>query len=141
MSDRSPSTTGRTFLVVLFVLAAVATVLLHAVYVRRHLPGDFVAALPYLVVGWATFGLAFYALGRLLSAPGDLPDMRAADVGTALFLSSLVLGGILDTAGLTVEAAPLFHVVPAAGIYLGLALAGWGIGERTKVINRITVEG
>lgn len=132
------SATSRTFLAVLFVLAAAATALLHAVYVRRHLPDDFVSALPYVVVGWATFALTFYALGRLLSSPSDMPNMRAVDVGAGLFLSSVVLAGILDAAGITVSTAPLVHAIPAAGIYLGLALAGWGIGERTKVINRIS---
>lgn len=136
----SSSTTGRTFLAVLFALAAAATVVLHVVYVRRYVPDEFVTALPYVVVGWATFALAFYALGRLLSSPSDMPSMRAADVGAALFLSSVVLGGILDAAGITLSSAPLVHAVPAAGIYLGLALGGWGIGERTKVINRITAE-
>lgn len=136
----SSSTTGRTFLAVLFALAAAATVVLHVVYVRRYVPDEFVTALPYVVVGWATFALAFYALGRLLSSPSDMPSMRAADIGAALFLSSVVLGGILDAAGITLSSAPLVHAVPAAGIYLGLALGGWGIGERTKVINRITAE-
>lgn len=132
------SSTGRASLAVLFVLAAAATALVHGVYVRRYLPDDLVTALPYLVVGWATFGLAFYALGRLLASPGEMPNMQAADVGVGLFLSSVVLAGLLDAAGITVESAPAIHGVPAAGIYLGLALAGWGIGERTKVINRIT---
>lgn len=130
------SSTGRPFLLGLFGLAAGATILVHAVYVRRYLPHEVVSALPYVVVGWATFALAFYALGRLLSSPGELPSMRAADVGTALFLSSVVLVGILDAAGLAIESAPVIHLLPAAGIYLGLALVGWGIGERTKAINR-----
>lgn len=134
------SSTSRAFLVVLFVLAAAATVIVHAVYVRRYLPEEFVSALPYVVVGWTTYALAFYALGRLLSSPSDIPSMRAADVGAALFLSSVVGGGILDAAGITVATAPLIHAIPAAGVYLGLALGGWGIGERTKFINRIATE-
>lgn len=132
-----PPSTGRTFPAILVVLAVAATALLHVVYVRRHLPEDLLAALPYVVAGWASFALAFYALGRLLSSPSDVPSMRAADVGAGLFLSSLVLAGILDAAGFTVSSAPSIHAVPAAGTYLGLALAGWGIGERTKVINRL----
>lgn len=132
------SSTGRASLAVLFVLAAAATALVHVVHIRRHLPDEPVTALPYLVVGWVTFGMAFYALGRLFASPGEMPNMRAADVGVGLFLSSVVLTGLLDATGITVESAPAIHGVPAAGIYLGLALAGWGFGERTKVINRIT---
>ena len=139
MSERSGRESA--LLVVLCALSAAATVLVHAVYVRRYLPGEFVTALPYLVVGWATFGLAFYGLGRLLSRPGEMPNMRALDGGIAVFLASIVLSGILDAAGLAVETTPLAHVLPAIGVYVGLALAGWGFGERAKVIERITTDG
>lgn len=124
-------------LYLLFALAAVATVLVHVVFVPRHLTSAFLVVLPFLVVGWVAFGLAFYSLGRLFSSPGDMPNMRAADTGSALFLFSIVVSGILDTAGLTVATAPIAHALPALGIYVGLALAGWGFGQRTKVINRI----
>jgi drug/metabolite transporter (DMT)-like permease len=134
--ERSPTLLGS-----LLCLSAVATLLVHAVYVRRYLPGEFVQALPYLVVGWATFGLAFYALGRLLSRPGEMPNMRSLDGGIAVFLASIVISGIMDTAGITVERAPLAHALPAIGVYVGLALAGWGLGERAKVIERITTGG
>ena len=58
-----------------------------------------------------------------------------------MFLASIILSGILDTAGLAVETAPLAHALPALGVYVGLALAGWGLGERAKVIERITAGG
>jgi hypothetical protein len=127
-------------LVVLFGLSGVATLFLHAVFVARHLPEEFVAALPSLVVGWATDALAFYALGRLLSSPPAMPNMRAVDGGIAVFLASVVLSGILDAAGLAVGQFPLAHLPSAVGVYVGLALAGWGLGERAKVIRRITEE-
>lgn len=128
-------------LTLLFALSSVATVLVHGVYVPRHVPEEFVVALPFLVVGWATFALAFYALGRMLSEPGEMPNMRALDGGIAVFLASIVLSGILDTAGMTIETMPLVHALPALGVYAGLALAGWGLGERAKVIERITTGG
>ena len=132
---------GRDWLLVaLLGLSGVATLLVHAVFVPRHLPGEFVLALPYLVVGWASYALAFYALGRLLSSPPELPNMRAVDVGIAVFLGSVVLSGILDTAGFAVGRVPLAHVPAAVGVYVGLALTGWGLGERAKVIDRITEE-
>lgn len=97
-------------------------------------------ALPYLLVGWATFGLSFYALGRIVTSPERLPRMRAADVGVALFVGSVVVSGLLDTAGFALETAPTIHILPAIGVYLGLALLGWGIGERSETIERITAE-
>ena len=127
-------------LVALFGLSTVATLLVHAVFVPRHLPEEFVLALPYLVVGWASFALAFYALGRLVSSPAAMPNMRAVDTGIAVFLGSVVLSGILDTAGLAVGRFPLAHAPSAVGVYVGLALTGWGLGERAKVIERITSE-
>lgn len=139
MSERSER--GSTVLGLLFVLSAAATLLVHAVYARPHLPEGFVRALPALVVGWATFGLAFYALGRLRASPGEMPSMRALDGGVAVFLASIVLSGIMDTAGLTIETTPLAHALPALGVYVGLALAGWGLGERAKVIERISTGG
>lgn len=136
LSDRES-----TLLAVLLGLSAVATLLVHGVYVPRHLPGEFVVALPFLVVGWTTFALTFYALGRLLSQPEEMPSMRSLDGGIAVFLASVILSGIMDTAGIAIESMPLAHVLPAVGVYVGLGLAGWGLGERAKVIDRITAEG
>lgn len=127
-------------LVLLLLGTASISAVVHAVFVPRHLPGAFAAALPYLLVGWATFGTAFYALGRLVASPDRLPRMRAADLGVALFVGSVVLSGLLDAAGFPIETTPTIHILPAVGIYLGLALAGWGIGERSKAIARITSE-
>jgi len=130
---------SRPLLVATCLVALAATVLVHAIYVPRHLPGAFVRGLPYLVVGWASYGSVFYFLGRLRPREGDrpMPNMRAADVGVALFLCSVVLSGLLDTAGLTVGEAAAFHVPAALGVYVGLALAGWGFGTRTRAVNEI----
>lgn len=127
-------------LLAMLVLSTVATLLVHAVFVPRHLPEEFVLALPYLVVGWAGYALSFYSLGRLISSPSAMPNMRAVDAGIAVFLGSVILSGILDTAGFAVGRFPLAHVPSAVGVYVGLALAGWGLGERAKVIERITAE-
>jgi len=124
-------------------LAALAvTVLVHAVYVPRYLPGAFTRGLPYLVVGWASYGLLFYFLGRSRLRDGGrpVPNMRAADVGIALFLFSIVGSGLLETAGLTLAGAAAFHVPSAVGVYAGLALAGWGFGRRTRAVNEIAAE-
>lgn len=130
----------RLLLGLLLVAAAAGTLLVHLRYLPRQYPEGFTSLLPSLVVGWVSFGLVFYALGRLSATPEGLPSMRSADLGVALFLGSVVVSGLLDASGLTVEAAPLVHALPAVGVYVGLALAGWGIGRRTALINRLTRE-
>lgn len=132
---------GRTRLWLVLVGSAVATVAVHVAVLPSYLPEGFTAALPYLLVGWASFGLVFYVLGRAFGETRGLPTMRSADAGVALFLGSVVLAGLLDTVGITVETAPIVHALPAVGVYGGLALAGWGIGERSRVIDRIADDG
>jgi len=121
------------------VIAFVATAVVHASYVPRYLPGEFTRGLPYLVVGWASYGILFYALGRLRPTSGvsRMPNMRASDIGLALFLISVVLSGLLDAAGLDLAEATILHLPAAVGIYVGLALTGWGFGVRTRIINQI----
>lgn len=129
-----------TRLLVGVVLATFAvTVLAHVVYLPRYLPGEFTRGLPYLALGWVSYGLFFYALGRLKPTLGAvvMPNMRATDIGVGLFLFSIVLSGLLDTAGLTLTTAAAFHVPSAVGVYVGLALAGWGFGVRTRTVNEI----
>lgn len=130
---------SRALLVGSCVAALAVTAFVHAVYVPRYLPGAFTRGLPYLVVGWASYGLVFYFLGRLRPPNRDrpMPDMRAADVGIAVFLFSIVVSGLLETAGLTLAGTALFHVPAAVGVYVGLALAGWGFGLRTRAVNEI----
>jgi hypothetical protein len=120
-------------------VAFAATVLLHVVYVPQYLPATFARGLPYLVVGWVSYGIVFYTLGRLRPIPDStrLPSMRTADVGVALVLISIVLSGLLDTAGLGPSGAVWLHAPAAVGIYVGLALAGWGFGTRTRLVNEI----
>ncbi|MFQ3318327.1 MAG: hypothetical protein ACI8UR_000836 [Natronomonas sp.] len=124
----------------LFIAAAASTAIIHFVYLPRYVPDSFITALPFLVVGWAGYGLAFYALGRLFASPSDVPNLRAADTGVALVLVAVVISGILNTAGLPVRTAPIAHLLPTLGVYVGLALAGWGFGKRTTVVNRLTNE-
>lgn len=130
---------SKPLLVATCLVAIAATVLVHAVYIPRYLPGAFVRGLPYLVVGWVSYGSVFYFFGRLRPGERDstMPNMRAADIGIAVFLFSIVLSGLLDTAGLTIRGAAVFHVPAALGVYVGLALAGWGFGTRTRAINEI----
>jgi hypothetical protein len=124
-------------LVAFSVAALAATIVVHALFLPRYFPGEFTRGLPFLAAGWGSYFLFFYTLGRLRSPESTMPNMRAADVGVALFLFAIVLSGLLDTAGLTLEAAPSAHVLSAVGMYVGLALAGWGFGSRTRIINRI----
>lgn len=123
-------------LVLLLGVALLVTAVVHVSFVPEYFPDDSARAAPFLVIGWFTFGVAFYAMGRLFSAPGSLPSMRGADVGTALFLVSLLLATGLDALGFTPEAVLVAYVPLAIGIYAGLALLGWAIGKRTKAINR-----
>lgn len=134
---------SKALLVGICVTAAAVTVLTHLVYLPQYVPARFTRGLPYLALGWVSYGLVFYSLARLrpVESVGGMPTMRAADTGIALFLFSVVLSGLLDTAGLTLAEAGAFHVLPAVGVYLGLALAGWGFGTRTRTVNEIAAEG
>lgn len=118
-------------------VALAVTVGVHAIFLPRYFPGAFTRGLPFLALAWGSYLLFFYGLGRLLSPVDGMPNMRATDVGVALFLFAIVLSGLLDTAGLTLEGMPSAHLLSAGGVYLGLALAGWGFGARTRAVNRI----
>ncbi len=122
------------------VTALASTTVIHLLFIPQYLPGYFTRGLPFLTAGWVSYFVFFYALGRLRSPSGAMPDMRATDVGVALFLFAIVLSGILDTAGITLESNPIVHVPSVIAIYLGLALAGWGFGARTELVNRMAAE-
>lgn len=118
--------------------SVVATIGIYGIFIPRLLSlGDGGRALLYLVVGWVPYTLAFYAIGRFSSSPETLPSMRPADVGLGLFLVSLLISLGLDRWGFSPELVPVGHVVQAVGIYVGLALFGWGIGRRSVAIQRI----
>lgn len=68
----------------LFGLPALGALLVSAVFVPRYLPGEFIVALPYLVVGWASFALAYCTVGWLVSSPAAIPNVRAVDAGIAV---------------------------------------------------------
>ena len=121
-------------------IAVLVTAVVHLEFIPAYFPDDPARAAPFLVVGWFTFGVAFYAMGRLFSTPGSLPSMRGGDVGTALFLLSLLAAAGLDTLGFTPDTILVAYVPPAIGIYAGLALLGWAVGKRTKAINRMAHE-
>lgn len=127
-------------LVVLLAIGLATTLVLHLVYVPRYFPGEGYRAAPYLLAAWATFSVVFYAVGRLLSDPAELPSMRSADAGVALVLLSLLVAGGLDALGFTPELIVEAYLLPAVGLYVGLALVGWALGQRTKAINRIARE-
>ena len=133
----SPRSDSKALLVGICGIALAATLVVHAAFVPRHFPGQFTRGLPYLVIGWGSYALIFYTLGRLSPADDRMPNMRTADIGLAVFLFSIVLSGLLDTAGLTLAGVPLVHLPSAIGIYVGLGLAGWGFGVRTRTVNRI----
>lgn len=127
----------RPLLAVLLVSALLATLVIHGRFVPRYFSGDAFATGAALLAGWATYALVFYALGRLRSGDRELPSMRTADLGIALFLVSLLLALGLDTFGFAPEAILEAYVLPAVGVYAGLALFGWSIGRRTEAINEI----
>jgi uncharacterized membrane protein YczE len=60
--------------------------------------------------------------------------MQTADAGLGLFLVSFLLSLGLDAWGFTPERLPEAHALQAIGIFVGLALFGWGIGRRSKAI-------
>lgn len=135
-----PALEPRRRLVGVCLLALATTVIVHVRLLPGYFPGDFTRGLPFLAVGWGSYLLFFYALGRLRPLDDTMPNMRATDLGVALFLFAIVLSGLLDTAGLTLAGTPSAHLFPAIGVYIGLALAGWGFGTRTRAVNRIVTE-
>lgn len=128
---------SRAALLALLAIAAAATLVVHLAYVPRHFPDEYFRAIPYLVAGWFAYAVAFYALGRLVSEPAELPSMRSGDAGVALVLVSLLLAGALDGYGFSPRLVPEVYGLLAIGLYAGLALLGWSIGRRTRAINRI----
>ena len=129
--DWSP---GRTLLLV---GAVAATGIVYVGLVPLYLSaGDPDRALRSIVVGWIPYALVWYLLGRRLSSPERLPNMRAADAGLALVLVSLLASLGLDAWGFTPELVPEAHALQAVGIFVGLALLGWGIGRRSKALSR-----
>ncbi len=127
----------RPFVVVLLGSALAVAGVVHLWLLPRYLPNEPVSAGLALIAGWASVTLLCYAVGRLRSAPRELPNMRFADVGIALLLVSLVVALALDAVGLATEATATVYAAPALGVYAGLALIGWSIGRRTEAINEI----
>jgi hypothetical protein len=124
--------------VLLLAVCIVPTVAIYVVLVPRSVvAGDESRALRYLLVGWIPYTLACYAFGRYFSTPADLPNMRGADAGLGLVLVAFLLSLGLDTGGFPPERVPAAHVLQAIGIFVGLALLGWGIGRRSKAIDRL----
>ncbi|MFP8953074.1 hypothetical protein ACLI4Z_08900 [Natrialbaceae archaeon A-arb3/5] len=101
---------------------------------RLVLDGQDSRAVLYLVIGWVPYTCTFYTAGRLFSSPERLPNMRGADAGLALVLVLVLLSLGLDAWGFTPEQVPIVHAPLAAGIFLGLALFGWGLGRRSSAI-------
>ncbi len=124
-------------LVVLLALCVLTTVVIHGVYVPQFGPNEYLAVLPYLVAGWIAYTVGFYAIARLVSNPAELPSMRAADIGVALVLLTLLLAGALGNYGFTPRTVPSVYSGLAVGLYAGLALIGWSLGQRTRAVNRI----
>ncbi|MDQ2050656.1 hypothetical protein RBH26_09160 [Natronolimnohabitans sp. A-GB9] len=131
------SDTRRPLLFVLLGSALLVTVIIHVSFVPEYFPGDVFMTGLALLAGWVTYTIVFYAVGRIVSEPTDLPSMRTADIGIALFLVSALLAAALDAFGFTPEMILEAYVVPAIGIYVGLALLGWSLGRRTEAINEI----
>lgn len=125
-----------TILTVTLVGSVVAAAAVYLVVVPRLITtGDTGRALVYLVLGWIPYTLAFYVVGRLGRAPEGLPNMRLADYGLPVFLFSLLASIGLDRWGLTPERFPEMHLLQAAGVFVGLAMFGWGMGHRSSAID------
>ncbi|MDG5818077.1 hypothetical protein [Natronococcus sp. A-GB7] len=119
----------------LLVASLIAVGFVYGVLVPRDvLAGDGSRAVLYVVGGWVPFTLVFYALGRGFSSPEALPSMRSADAGLGLVLVLLLLSLGLEAWGVPPEELPEAYVLQAIGIFLGLALFGWGIGRRSRAI-------
>ncbi|PCR91302.1 hypothetical protein [Natrinema ejinorense] len=127
----------RPLLVVLLGSALLVTVAVHVSLVPRYVPNEPLSGGLALVAGWVSYTLVFYSIGRLRADPQELPTMRFADIGIALFLISLLLALALDAVGVPLESIVGPYVLPASGVYAGLALIGWSIGHRTAAINEI----
>lgn len=136
----APTSETKRLLIGVCVAALAATIVVHVVFLPKYLPGAFTRGFPFLALAWGSYLLFFYGLGRLRPPAAGMPNMRAADIGVSLFLFAIVLSGLFDTAGLTVETAPSAHLLPAIGVYVGLAFAGWGFGVRTGAVNKIAAE-
>ncbi|THE63674.1 hypothetical protein D8Y22_17840 [Salinadaptatus halalkaliphilus] len=121
-----------------YVLLAVTLLALAVVYLglvpRTIEAGTPSRAVRYLVAGWVPYTLCFYLLGRLFSSPAAIPSMRSADVGLGLFLVSLLLSLGLEAWGFSPEVVPEAHLLQALGIFVGLALLGWGLGRRSHAL-------
>ena len=123
---------------IVLIASVLAALVVYGWLVPRHLmTGTWSRAVLYLVVGWVPYTLAFYAAGRGRAATTRLPSMRAADIGLALFLVALLLSLGLEAWGFTPERVPTAHVLQAIGIFVGLALFGWGIGRRSAAISTL----
>ncbi|ADD07273.1 uncharacterized protein Nmag_3731 (plasmid) [Natrialba magadii ATCC 43099] len=114
--------------------AIVAALVYLGLVPQAALTGNESRAILYLVLGWVPYTIVFYGIGRLFTSPEQLPNMRAADIGLATFLLLLLLSLGLDAWGFTPEQVPEAHVLQAVGIFLGLALFGWGLGRRSNAI-------
>ena len=129
----------RPLLVVLLGSASLVTGILHLSFVPRYLPDDVLLTVLTLGAGWATYTLVFYALARVVASPAGqgFPSMRAADLGIAVLLVSLLVLLTFDSVGIPFSGIGGVYTVPALGIYVGLALIGWSIGRRTEAINEM----
>lgn len=126
-----------TYNLVLLASAAATVAIYLALVPQRMAAGDTGRALLYLVIGWVPYTGFFYVLGRRVTPPEGLPNMRPAEIGLALVLVSLLVSLGFDRWGATPERLPEAHVLQAVGIFAGLALLGWGLGHRSAAIDQM----
>lgn len=113
------------------------TLLTHLVYLPRYGVAVPLRGVPAVIAGWISVVTVFYVLGRLFSDPPALPSMRGGDVGVALVLLALLAAAGLSNYGFVPTAVPLLYVGLGVVLYVGLALVGWSLGQRTRAVNRI----
>lgn len=121
-------------------IGVAGTLLTHLRYLPQYGFDVALEAVPIVVTGWLSVALVFYALGRLLSDPPTLPSMRGGDIGVALVLLSLLLAAALNSYGFVPRAVPAVYVGLGIGLYVGLALTGWSLGQRTRAVNRLVAD-
>ena len=127
--------TNKTILSISFVGCLGACGILYGWFIPQLITaGNADRAVTYVLIGWIPFTLACYLLGRLTTSPDGLPSMRPATSGAVIVVLSLLVSIGIDSWGVDPVTVPEAHLVQALGVFVGLALLGWGVGKRSEAI-------
>lgn len=126
---------------VVLIAGAATTAVVYLLFARRLLTaGVDGRAVRLLVMGWAPYAVTWFAVGRRFGDPGPSPSMRPVDYGAVLAVLSLLVSIAFDAGGFAPTAIPAGHVLPAVGVFVGLALFAWGLGRRSAALERMLAE-